>query len=135
MIFLDANVVLRYLIQDDVAMAEKAEEYILSDGAFVTSEVIAEVVYVLKKVYLIERDKISQQLIKFVNFVKVSEPEVIIFALETFGKTNLDFVDSILFAYHKLLGFGIATFDKQLIKLMSRADNGEDFNASRNNLH
>jgi len=127
MIFLDANVILRYLVQDDIAAADKAEAFILSDDAFVTSEVIAEVVYVLKKVYLIERDKISQQLIKFVKFVKVSDPEVIIFALETFGKTNLDFVDSILFAYHKLLGFEVATFDKQLVKLMSRADDGEKF--------
>ena len=127
MIFLDANVILRYLVQDDIAAADKAEAFILSDDAFVTSEVIAEVVYVLKKVYLIERDKISQQLIKFVKFVKVSDPEVIIFALETFGKTKLDFVNSILFAYHKLLGFEVATFDKQLVKLISRADDGEKF--------
>ena len=127
MILLDANIILRYLKEDDVEMADKAEEYIRRGDAFVTTEVIEEVIYVLQKVYSIERDKISYQLTNLANFINVSEPEVIIFALDIYGKTNLDFVDCVLFAYHKLFGFEIATFDKQLIKLMSRADAGEKF--------
>ena len=127
MILLDANIILRYLKEDDVEMADKAEEYIRRGDAFVTTEVIEEVIYVFQKVYSIERDKISYQLTNLANFINVSEPEVIIFALDIYGKTNLDFVDCVLFAYHKLFGFEIATFDKQLIKLMSRADAGEKF--------
>ena len=127
MILLDANIILRYLKEDDVEMADKAEEYIRRGDAFVTTEVIEEVIYVLQKVYSIERDQISYQLTNLANFINVSEPEVIIFALDIYGKTNLDFVDCVLFAYHKLFGFEIATFDKQLIKLMSRADAGEKF--------
>ena len=82
MILLDANIILRYLKEDDVEMADKAEEYIRRGDAFVTTEVIEEVIYVLQKVYSIERDKISYQLTNLANFINVSEPEVIIFALD-----------------------------------------------------
>ena len=66
MILLDANIILRYLVDEDVEALNKAEEYI-----------------------------------------------------------RRKFVDCVLFAYHKLLGFEVATFDKQLIKLISRIDEGE----------
>ncbi|MBR2208486.1 MAG: PIN domain-containing protein [Synergistaceae bacterium] len=127
MVLLDANIILRYLKEDDVEMADKAEEYIRRGDAFVTTEVIEEVIYVFQKVYSLKRSDISRLLIGFTRLVTVSDPEVIECTLEIFGKTNLDFVDCVLFAYYKLLDFEIATFDKQLIKLMSRADAGEKF--------
>lgn len=126
MIFLDTNIIIRYLIRDNAEMAEKADEYINSGDAFVTPEVLSEVVHVLKKVYSTAREKISTDLLKIIGVVRVSEPELIIFALEIYGKTNLDFVDCVLFAYHKLYGFEIATFDLQLLKLMARSDSGEE---------
>ena len=51
MLLLDANVILRYLLADDPGMADKAEEWIASGVAHATMEVLAEVVYVLQKVY------------------------------------------------------------------------------------
>ena len=42
----DANMILRYLLNDNTEMAEKAEKYLNTCTVFVTTEVIAEVVYV-----------------------------------------------------------------------------------------
>lgn len=47
---IDANVILRYLLNDHPAMSEAAKETIVA-GAQTTAEVLAEVVYVLKGVY------------------------------------------------------------------------------------
>ncbi|MBQ3798010.1 MAG: PIN domain-containing protein [Butyrivibrio sp.] len=51
MVMLDANMILRYLLNDNAEMAETAEKYINSGNVIVTIEVIAEVIYVLKGVY------------------------------------------------------------------------------------
>ena len=56
-VMFDTNMILRYLLDDNLEMADKAEEYIKNENAdvFVTVEVIAEVVYVLQKVYSLEQ--------------------------------------------------------------------------------
>ena len=51
MVVLDANVILRYLLNDNEAMAREAESIIKTEVTMVPIEVIAEVVYVLKGVY------------------------------------------------------------------------------------
>ena len=56
MILFDANMILRYLLNDDPDMAKKAEQFIIAGDVFVTIEVIAEVVYVLK-VFITWTDK------------------------------------------------------------------------------
>lgn len=47
---IDANIILRYLLGDHPQMSAEAKK-IIEKGAFTLSEVIAEVVYVLKGVY------------------------------------------------------------------------------------
>lgn len=53
--FADANILIRYIINDDEIMAAKADETVNSGSLFILPEVFAEVVYVLTKVYGIER--------------------------------------------------------------------------------
>lgn len=43
---LDANIILRYLLNDNEKMADEAEKIIREERAWVTTEVMAEVVYV-----------------------------------------------------------------------------------------
>ncbi|WP_394262062.1 PIN domain-containing protein [Moraxella boevrei] len=52
----DANVVLRYLLQDNEILSEKAILIIENKDVFVTTEVIAEIIYVLNKVYQMPRE-------------------------------------------------------------------------------
>ena len=115
---LDANMILRYLLDDDSEMSQKAEEYINAGDVAVTIEVIAEVIYVLKGVYSLEREKISDAVKQFMELVYCQEKEVLSLALDTFAERNLDFVDCVLYSYHKVKNVTIATFDKKLLKLI-----------------
>lgn len=62
--------------------AQKAVE----EGAFTLPEVIAEVVYVLKGVYKIERYEIGRTLIDFLDEVAVENQAVICEALTLFSE-------------------------------------------------
>ncbi|MCI8428142.1 MAG: type II toxin-antitoxin system VapC family toxin [Lachnospira sp.] len=116
MIILDTNMILRYLLNDNKEMADEAEKVIKQGNAGVTIEIIAEVVYVLKGVYSIERDLIKTSLLNFLSEIQADEKEVLKVGLEIYGKQNLDFVDCILYAYNKVKGYEIKTFDKKLKK-------------------
>ncbi len=118
MVMLDANIILRYLLNDNEGMAEEAEAIIKKESAFVTVEVIAEIVYVLKRVYGIERNMIKESLTDFLSEVQSNEMEVIKHGLITYSEKNLDFVDCILYAYHKIKGHEVKTFDKKLQQLL-----------------
>ncbi|MCM1050101.1 MAG: PIN domain-containing protein [Clostridiales bacterium] len=118
MVMLDTNIILRYLLNDNEQMASEAEAIIKNMSVQVNIEIIAEVVYVLKGVYHIDRREIGQSLINFLSEVKTPEPEVLKLGIETFVEQNLDFPDCILYAYHVIKGYEIKTFDKKLNKLL-----------------
>lgn len=50
----DANIILRYLLQDAVQFLDQARDKIENHNIFIPNEVIAEVVYVLEKVYKVD---------------------------------------------------------------------------------
>lgn len=115
---LDANVILRYLLNDDVEMAAEAEKVIKAGFALVTIEIIAEVVYVLKGVYSIGREEISKSLLEFLLEVASPDSEVLRVGIKTYAEQKLDFPDCILYAYHQVKGYEIMTFDKKLNRLL-----------------
>lgn len=98
-------------------MSEEARQFI-EDGAFTLPEVIAEVVYVLKGVYKIERDEVGKTLIEFLDEVAVENQEAICEALSLYSESSLDFVDCILIARHRVLGDEIVSFDKKINKML-----------------
>ena len=55
MVMLDANVILRYILNDNEDMVLEATEVIKSKDVIVTIEVIAEVIYVLKRIYGVDK--------------------------------------------------------------------------------
>ena len=65
MVMLDANVILRYLLNDDDRMASEA--IIKNMPVQVNIEIVAEVVYVLKGVYHIDKMEIGQCLLEFTD--------------------------------------------------------------------
>ncbi len=117
---LDTNMILRYLLNDNEEMANEAESLILEDSVYVTIEVMAEVVYVLKGVYSIEREKIKASLLEFLSEVQSNDMEVLKCGLEAYVEENLDFVDCILYAYNRVKGYEIKTFDKKLRRLLNQ---------------
>ena len=118
-VIFDANMILRYLLNDNAEMAEKAENYLSQTVVTVTIEVVAEVVYVLKGVYRMERRKIADTLKDFLQIAQCRDMEVMRIALETYAAQNLDFVDCVLYGYHKAENLDVATFDKKLLKLLN----------------
>ena len=122
MVLFDANMILRYLLNDNLEMADKAEQYLDGGDISVTIEVIAEVVYVLKGVYSMERKIIVDTIKEFLELVGCQERDVLNIALDTYGECNLDFIDCVLYGYHTVKGIDIATFDKKLLKLIGKEE-------------
>jgi len=73
---IDANVILRYLLNDHPSMSEVAKETIIS-GAQTTAEVLAEVVYVLKGVYQVDRSTIAETLESLIQEISIPNKLVI----------------------------------------------------------
>lgn len=114
---LDANAILRYLLNDNENQAKMTQD-IIEHGAFTIGEVIAEVVYVLQGVYCLQRFTISDGLRSFLNEINIQDKPVIKKALEIFAQNNIDYVDSLLVSRKELLNDDVFTFDKKLNKLL-----------------
>lgn len=122
--FADANILIRYIINDDEIMAAKADEAVNSGLLFVLPEVFAEVVYVLTKVYGIERSDVADSMIELLDFVSTTATEIMKTAFQNYRETNLDFVDCILAAYAISENQQILSFDKKLNNFIARKKAG-----------
>jgi len=117
MLLIDANAILRYILCDNADMAEQVEELLKNKIVTTKNEVIAEVVYVLDKIYKLPRNEIHSVIVLFLDLenVQTEDKTVVVLALETYSQTKLDFVDTLLYAYHTLKDAKIFTFDKKLL--------------------
>ncbi len=118
----DANIVLRYLLEDNEELASQAAEIIDNNEINLPIEVLSEVIYVLSKVYKMERKDISAIMSDFLNSddVQIPHRNVVVKGLKYFGTRKLDFVDCILAGYAKCENAEIHTFDVDLRKLIDR---------------
>jgi predicted nucleic-acid-binding protein len=122
--FVDANVILRYVLDDDPQFAEKAARILEQEQVHVPFEVMAEVVYVMQGVYKASRQDISTVLTRFLmlpNVTTNSEP-VLREALRLYAGKGLDFVDALLCGYSRIEGVQVETFDRKLKKMISEKD-------------
>ena len=114
----DANVVLRYLLADVPALFTRSEQILENEPIYLPFEVLAEVVYVLEKVYAVSRREISTSLAELLKYPTVTtyNAEVAIRGLEIYCDSSLDIVDSLLCGYRSVQGAEVVTFDRQLNK-------------------
>lgn len=115
---IDANVILRSILNDIPEMAERAI-IVMQNGAYTKPEVIAEVVYVLKKVYSMPKEKIAHIIHELSRLITIIENECVLYATDLYLEVSLDFVDCLLVAYHVIDGERIFTFDKKLNKYLA----------------
>ncbi|WP_243281615.1 PIN domain-containing protein [Eubacterium maltosivorans] len=101
-------------------MANEVEEILQKETVSLSIEVLAEIVYVLEKVYSVSREDISEGLLYFIKNenIQLTVPDIAETALSTFATKKLDFVDCVLFAYHSNLHYEVFTFDKKLQRLL-----------------
>ena len=120
MVILDTNSILRFVLKDNLEMSDIVKKTINEQPCLVPIEIIAELVYVLTKVYKIDRSLVSNTLKDFfeMNNINILKYEVVNFALTLFANTKLDFVDSLLIAYSKIENYDVLTFDKELNKYL-----------------
>jgi len=103
-------------MNDHEEMASIAEEAIMNKDLFISTEVLAEVTYVLEGVYVLGREEIVSvlhELLHFDNIFTVNK-NIILEALTLYAEKNLDFVDCLLCAYS--VEDEVLSFDKKLLK-------------------
>jgi len=121
MVFLDTNIVMRYLLDDHKELSEKARQIIDSKtDLFICDGVCSEIVYVLKKAYLVEPEIIKQTISELLEKenVFVTNKNVVKKSLEIFASESLDYMDCFLCAFNHIEGVAIETFDIKLKKLL-----------------
>ena len=119
MIALDANYILRYLLQDHKEQHRIAKHIIETEACLVLNEVLAEVIYVLGGYYDTARLDIAKSLrvlLKWDTLQMHESKSVVMEALTLYAKTRLDYVDCYLCALRSR--YQVATFDKQLLKCL-----------------
>ncbi|MBQ8385700.1 MAG: PIN domain-containing protein [Spirochaetaceae bacterium] len=112
--YVDTNILLRFIIDDNKELADIAENILKLDECHLLPEVIPEIIYVLRSVYKYRREDIAQAIQRLLPLVVVKEQLLTNLALTYFAQFNLDYVDCILLARNKLYGREVATFDKEL---------------------
>ncbi len=122
MLIVDANVILRYLLDDHPKFSAKATEIIANNDIFMPYEVLCEVVYVLQKVYQVKKEEIQFTICDLIqnDIVFTDHDDTLVHAMELYFEKNIDIVDAILCAYSKINSFEIKTFDKKLQKCLNQ---------------
>lgn len=121
---LDANAVLRFLLQDIEEQFQQVRDIVKRDRCYVTLEVMAEVCYVLEGLYQVSRKDIADNFRRLNYDVTILNVDVFLRALEIFDKLpKLDFVDCLLYGYKMERGIDIVTFDKQLMRQLGNIEN------------
>ena len=99
--FVDTNVFLRFLVNDDPAKADSCEALfrnaLAGDEALCTSDmVIAEIIWVLESYYELKKTDIRESVEKILNTRNLQCPnrEIIISALSIYVEKNIDFIDA-----------------------------------------
>jgi predicted nucleic-acid-binding protein len=122
MTIVDANIILRYVLDDHEDLSSKAAQILENNRVTLPMAVACEVVFVLQKVYQVERDKIQEVLKGLVEeeLVFLEKPELLLKALDCYRETKFDFVDCLLWAYSQVDSEIVFTFDKKLDKYIKK---------------
>ena len=103
MIGLDTNVVIRYLMQDDVQQAERATTFIerqlsAENPGFISLVVLTEVVWVLRSCYSIDRDDIGRTIRALLETRQlwIERTDLVVRTLRRYADRAADFSDALI---------------------------------------
>lgn len=119
--FVDTNVFLRFLTNDDPVKAKRAEalfrEAVRGKVKLATSSlVIAEIVWTLESFYKLEKPDIATKVEKILNTPNLECPgsSLLFMALDLYAHANIDFIDSYNAFHMKERGLThIVTYDRK----------------------
>ena len=115
MIAVDTNVLVRYLVEDDIAQTDRAETVLRSGSVLLPKTVVLETEWVLRSLYRFERTAIEDGLTRLLGLpsVEVEDRPAVALALAWYGQSRLDFADAMHLA-SSAPAEAFATFDQAL---------------------
>jgi len=118
MIVIDANPLLRLILNDNKNQREEVVKLLRKNEVLVVVQVVCEMEYVLRKVYKIDREDICLFLDKILTIKQVifEEKQVLLETIKLFREKNVDLVDAYLWVRAKELGTTVFTFDSDFKK-------------------
>ncbi len=122
MTLIDANYILRYLLQDVEEKFLMAKAVIEKEEITIPDFILAEVVYVLEKVYDIRRKEIKGVIEGLLNYenILVRRKDAVINSLEVYVNHKIDYADALLIAYYQSGKINkLHTFDKKILRIIS----------------
>jgi len=115
---LDTNVIVRYIIQDNIEQARKAASVIegltADERAFISCIVLCEVFWVLRTTYKIPREECAKTLKRIISVASfdIEHMECCAKALKNYEKGQADFSDYLLQEIARHQGYDLVlTFD------------------------
>ena len=122
-VLLDANIIVRFFEGDKAIHYEQSVAIIrdISTGktkALLLDLIIAEIIYVTRRVYKREKSEIVDVLkeIILMPFLYVENQPLLFNALDVYAANNIDFADAMLCAKKQLEGYEVLSFDKKVQK-------------------
>ena len=117
---IDANLILRFLTEDVTEQTNLVKKlFAQPHGLILTDLTAAEVVWVLKSVYKLPKQDITEKFLYLLNLnIFIANYTLLNKALELFNNYNISFADAYLVAYAEKENLdGIYSFDKGLDKV------------------
>lgn len=133
--FVDTNIFLRFMVNDDPQKADACEMLFRraitgEESLFTTDMVIAEIVWVLESYYELNKSDVREKLEKILNTKNLDCPnkEIIINALCAYEEKNIDYIDAYNAYILKMKGIDeVYSYDSHYdrIKGVKRIEPGE----------
>jgi predicted nucleic-acid-binding protein len=113
-IAVDTNILVRYLVEDDVAQTDRAETVLRSGSVLLPKTVLLETEWVLRSLYRFERSATAEGITRLLGLpgVEIEDRAAVSQALGRFGE-GLDFADALHLASSREAD-AFATFDRAL---------------------
>ena len=122
-VLLDANILLRYFVGDDLPKAQRCRKLMKKAIAgqvclYITDICLAEAVWTLKKFYNVPRQEIANKLFALFNTpgLEFSDVDVLIDATHRFRSKNVSYPDAHLAALTSAKQINVYSYDRDLDK-------------------
>jgi predicted nucleic-acid-binding protein len=120
-VLLDTNVVIHFIQAFDIAKFNIVAQTLNNNQCHIPTEVIVEAVYILDNIFRNDRQTTAAKLKDFITIQDglVSETNAVIFGLNLYASSKLDFVDCLITGYAKVNDHHVLTFDSGLKKRLA----------------
>jgi len=123
--FVDTNLFIRYLTEDDPVQTDAVESLFIKvkegkETVQTSVLVIVEIVWVLESIFKKSRDEIKEMIQKIINTqnLMVENRDILLQGLEIYSQKNIDFVDAYHAVFLKSTGEKIIySFDQDFDKI------------------